>query len=118
MIDISDGLASESLHLVEKSEVGIKIFENKLPFAEEVKRVARELNIDTTTCALYGGEDYELLFTISQKDYSKIAGSPKLHAIGHVTKNKNNLELVTENNDIINLNNQGWDSFLKNFQKK
>ncbi len=114
MIDISDGLSSESQHLLANQPIGIKIFENKIPISDEVKKVAIELNIDTITCALYGGEEYEILFTMPPLEYAKIENDSDLTAIGHVTSSKGNLELITRSNQIINLNEGGWDSFSKN----
>jgi thiamine-monophosphate kinase len=110
MIDISDGLASELLHLADQSFVGFDIYEEKIPIDPQVAKIAAEFNLDHTTCALNGGEDYELLFTIKQKDYDKIKGNPNLSVIGHVTPDGAGVQLVTRAGDRIPLTAQGWDA--------
>src|SRR5690606_17472190 len=85
MIDISDGLASEALHLCRASGLGVRIHDEKLPIDPSTYSTAREFNLDPTTCAMNGGEDYELLFTIAQSDHDKIKGNPSLTIIGHMT---------------------------------
>ncbi len=110
MIDISDGLASELLHLADQSFVGFDIYEEKIPIDPQVAKIAAEFNLDHTTCALNGGEDYELLFTIKQKDYDKIKGNPNLSVIGHVTPDGSGVQLVTRAGDRIPLTAQGWDA--------
>jgi thiamine-monophosphate kinase len=110
MIDVSDGLASELLHLADQSFVGFDVYEEKIPVDPQVARVASEFNLDHTTCALNGGEDYELLFTIKQKDYDKIKGNPNLSVIGHVTPDGAGVHLITRAGDRIPLQAQGWDA--------
>jgi thiamine-monophosphate kinase len=110
MIDVSDGLASELLHLADQSFVGFDVYEEKIPVDPQVARVAAEFNLDHTTCALNGGEDYELLFTIKQKDYDKIKGNPNLSVIGHVTPDGAGVHLITRAGDRIPLQAQGWDA--------
>lgn len=78
MIDISDGLASETIHLCRRSNTGVKLFDEKLPIDPATYQVARDFNLDPSVCALSGGEDYELLFTVAQADYDKIKGNPNL----------------------------------------
>jgi len=111
MIDISDGLSSEVLHLCKQSEVGCKLYEEKIPLDPQFIAVCEEFNIDSTTIALSGGEDYELLFTIKQEDYDKIKGNPNLSVIGHMTSKEEGANLVTRGNEVIPLKAQGWKAF-------
>ena len=111
MIDISDGLSSEVLHLCKQSEVGCKLYEEKIPLDPQFIAVCEEFNIDSTTIALSGGEDYELLFTIKQEDYDKIKGNPNLSVIGHITSKEEGANLVTRGNEVIPLKAQGWKAF-------
>jgi thiamine-monophosphate kinase len=113
MIDISDGLASEIKHLCEQSFVGADIYEEKLPIDPTTTKTAREFNLDPTTCALNGGEDYELLFTIKQKDWDKIKGNPNFTAIGHITDSVTGCRMIARGGELIELKAQGWDG-LKN----
>lgn len=110
MIDISDGLASEILHLAEQSFVGCDLYEEKIPVAPQTIQAAREFNIDQTTAALNGGEDYELLFTIKPQDYEKIKGNPSFSVIGHITAEVNGCRLITNGGGTIALTAQGWDA--------
>jgi thiamine-monophosphate kinase len=114
MIDISDGLASELMHLADQSFVGFDIYEDKIPIDPQVAKVATEFNLDHATCALNGGEDYELLFTIKQKDFDKIKGNPNLSVIGHVTPDGSGVHLVTRSGERIPLKAQGWDALREN----
>ncbi|WP_440879938.1 thiamine-phosphate kinase [Tenacibaculum sp. C7A-26P2] len=111
MIDISDGLSSEIFHICTQSRVGCKIYEDKLPLDPQVISACEEFDIDSTMVALSGGEDYELLFTISINDFDKIKGNPNLTVIGHVTEKDQGLNLVTRANQEIALKAQGWNSF-------
>ncbi|MCB0492556.1 MAG: thiamine-phosphate kinase [Cyclobacteriaceae bacterium] len=114
MIDISDGLASELLHISINSGVGIKIFEDKIPIDTKVYETAAiELKIDPVTCALNGGEDYELLFTINQTDFEKIKNHQDIHFIGHVHDNAKQNLLITKQGTPIPLTAQGWNHFKK-----
>ncbi len=117
MIDVSDGLSSEALHLARSSSVGIKIFEDRIPISHHTNDTAKELGINPSMCALHGGEDYELLFTLPIKYHKQLAGISDLHVIGHVTAQKNIVELVKESGEVINLTKDGWDSFIKHNQK-
>lgn len=110
MIDISDGLSSEILHLCKQSEVGCDLYENKLPLDPQVISTCEEFNIDSTTVALNGGEDYELLFTISQEDYPKIKANPNFTIIGHIMDKSSGMHLVTRAETKIPLKAQGWNS--------
>ncbi len=111
MIDISDGLSSELLHISEKSKVGMDVYENKIPVGDETISVCDEFNLNPITIALSGGEDYELLFTIDQSSYEKIKNNMDLTIIGHVTDKKNGTNLVTNSNQKIPIKSQGWKSF-------
>lgn len=111
MIDISDGLSSEILHICEQSKKGCRIFEEKIPIDPTVYTVCEEFNLNTTTVALNGGEDYELLFTIKLEDYDKIKGNPNLSVIGHITEDENRY-LVTRDNNAIELTAQGWNPLM------
>lgn len=110
MIDISDGLSSEILHLCKQSKVGCDLYENKIPLSQEVISTSEEFNMNSTTIALSGGEDYELLFTIDQNDYDKIKANPNLTVIGHITQENHGTYLVTRANQKIELTAQGWNS--------
>ncbi len=111
MIDISDGLSSELLHICKQSDVGCDLYEEKLPLDPAFINACEEFNLDSTTVALSGGEDYELLFTINQDDFPKIKGNPNLTVIGHVTDASMGVNLVTRGNEKIPLTAQGWKSF-------
>ncbi|MBA5628820.1 thiamine-phosphate kinase [Moheibacter lacus] len=112
MIDISDGLSSEILHLSKQSGYGFKIYEEKIPLDPSVIKTAEEFSINPVTCALNGGEDYELLFTISQEDYPKIKGNPNLTVIGHTTEqNAENYLMLQGSESAVPLSAQGWNSF-------
>jgi thiamine-monophosphate kinase len=95
MIDISDGLSSEVLHLCKQSELGCRLYEEKIPLDPQFIAVCEEFNVDSTTLALSGGEDYELLFTIKQGDFEKIKANPNLTVIGHMTEKSDSANLVT-----------------------
>ncbi|MCK0179548.1 thiamine-phosphate kinase [Flavobacteriaceae bacterium S0862] len=110
MIDISDGLSSEIMHLCKHSEVGCDVYENKMPLDPQVIMTCEEFNIDSTTIALNGGEDYELLMTISQEDFPKIKANPNLTVIGYITDKSAGMHLVTRAEEKIPLKAQGWNS--------
>lgn len=111
MIDISDGLSSEILHLCKASGVGCDLYEDKIPLDPTVISSCEEFNLDATTVALSGGEDYELLFTISPLDYNKIKGNPNLTVIGHMADAASGAHLVTRGQTKIALKAQGWNAF-------
>lgn len=113
MIDISDGLSSELLHLAKASKVGFHIYEEKLPIDPEVILICEEFKLNSTTVAMNGGEDYELLFTVSQKDYEKIKNHPYLTIIGHVTEEQTGCQLINGLGVTIPITAQGWQSFNK-----
>jgi len=108
MIDISDGLSSEILHLCKNSKVGCNLYEDKIPMDLQTKQMAEEMNINPLVAALNGGEDYELLFTISQSDYEKIKNDPDFTIIGHMTEEADGANLVTGSGAAIPLEAQGW----------
>ncbi|HLU89157.1 MAG TPA: thiamine-phosphate kinase [Cyclobacteriaceae bacterium] len=111
MLDISDGLASELFHICKQSQVGVLIYEDKLPIDKQTFDTALEFNMDPITCVLNGGEDYELLFTIDQKDFPKLEKHPDIHFIGHVTEEKEGKFLVTKSETAVALKAQGWKHF-------
>jgi thiamine-monophosphate kinase len=111
MIDISDGLSSEIIHLCKASKVGCQLFEDKIPLDPQVISTCEEFQLDSTTIALSGGEDYELLFTIGLDDYPKIKGNPNLTVIGHMTQEQEGIHLVTRADTKIPIIARGWNSF-------
>lgn len=112
MIDISDGLSSEVIHLCKQSKTGVQVYEEKIPIDNNVYSLCEEFQITTTTVALNGGEDYELLFTVKLEDHDKIKGNPKLSIIGHMTDEGEGMNLVTKDLKSIPLTAQGWDAML------
>ncbi len=108
MIDISDGLSSEVIHLCTQSNVGANVYEEKLPLDPTVISTCEEFKLNSTTVALNGGEDYELLFTIRQEDFPKIKANPNLTVIGHITDQDSGIGLVTRANEKIRMTAQGW----------
>lgn len=113
MIDISDGLASEILHLCDQSGVGCELYEEKIPIDPQTYDTARQFNLDPTVCALSGGEDYELLFTISTADYDKVKNQLDFTVIGHITNKSAGANLVTKSGGSHPLQAQGWDALAK-----
>ncbi|HMJ71023.1 MAG TPA: thiamine-phosphate kinase [Cyclobacteriaceae bacterium] len=111
MIDVSDGIASELLHLSLQSGVGVKVFEDKLPIDSQTYETAVEMNLDPVTCALNGGEDYELLFTITPSDHEKLKNHADIHFIGHVHNDASQNLLITKGGNVIALKAQGWTHF-------
>ena len=110
MIDISDGLSSELIHISKKSNVGFDIYEDKIPVSDEMSLCSEEFKLNSTTIALSGGEDYELLFTINQKDYNKIKDNSDFSIIGHVTDFDKGVDLVSKLNQRVPIISQGWKS--------
>lgn len=110
MIDISDGLSSEIIHLCKNSDVGVELYENKIPLDPQVISTCEEFNIDSTTIALNGGEDYELLMTISQEDFPKIKGNPNLTVIGYITEKARGMHLITRGEQAIPIIAKGWNA--------
>tara|TARA_B100002052_G_scaffold285711_1_gene298816 strand:- start:99 stop:1133 length:1035 start_codon:yes stop_codon:yes gene_type:complete len=113
MIDISDGLSTEINHLSSSSNISIHIYEDKIPISEETKNVCTEFKINPTVAALNGGEDYELLFTVSKKNSKKIIDNPLFKVLGNCNKKKNDNCMITSIGQKINLSSEGWDPFNK-----
>ena len=110
MIDISDGLSSEIMHICKQSNKGCSIYEEKLPLDPQLISVCEEFNIDSTTVAINGGEDYELLFTIALEDFDKIKANPNLTVIGHINQEAEGMHLITRANQKIELKARGWNA--------
>ena len=113
MMDISDGLSSELLHICEKSGVGCVVYEEKLPISEDSRKAAYKFEIDPTACALSGGEDYELLFTIKQDDYEKLTLNEQISVIGYVTEAEQGAKIKTKGGNTFDITAQGWNAFKK-----
>lgn len=108
MMDISDGLSSEILHICNQSHCGCRIYENKIPIDYQTAVMAEELNMNVTTCALNGGEDYELLFTVPIGDHEKLNGMDNIKQIGYITKESLGKMLITRDGNEFELTAQGW----------
>ena len=111
MIDVSDGLISDLFHLCKQSKLGVSIYEDKLPIEKQAYETAAEFSIDPNTCALNGGEDYELLFTLKQDDFEKIKNLEDIHTIGYMHEQEKGKVMVTRNQNIVELTAQGWQHF-------
>ena len=114
MMDVSDGLSSEILHICKQSGVGCRLYEDKIPLDPQVISTCEEFNLDSTTIALSGGEDYELLFTIAQADYDKIKGNPNFSVIGYITDKSEGVNLVTRAGQFIPIIAKGWNALTIN----
>ncbi|MEZ5035823.1 MAG: thiamine-phosphate kinase, partial [Chitinophagaceae bacterium] len=108
MIDVSDGLSSEILHLCEDSQLGCMLYEEKIPISEEMKQAAYKFEIDPTACALSGGEDYELLFTLPQAEYDKITFNEQISVIGYMTSVEEGAHIQTKGGNTHKITAQGW----------
>jgi thiamine-monophosphate kinase len=113
MIDVSDGLASELFHISKESKAGVRIYEDKIPIDELAYDTAIEFKLDPITCALNGGEDYELLFTIRKEDQDKIKNHPDIHLIGYIHSRADQNVMVTKQGTVVPLRAQGWDHFAQ-----
>ena len=113
MMDISDGLSSEILHISKQSNLGCVIYEEKLPIAEEMRNAAYKFQIDPTACALSGGEDYELLFTVAQNDYERISLYEDISVIGYMTESEKGTHIITKGGSTYVITAQGWNAFQK-----
>ncbi len=111
MIDVSDGLASEILHICKASKVGCYLYDEKIPIDAKTSMTAIDFNLDPSTCALNGGEDYELLFTIKQEDFEKVNSNPNMTIIGHITDEKDGIYFIDKSGSAITLKAQGWKHF-------
>lgn len=113
MMDISDGLSSELLHICQQSGVGCAIYEDKLPIDYQAAAMAEEMNLNIVTCALNGGEDYELLFTCDLADYEKLVGVEDVYLIGHITSKDTGCTLIGRNGEELPISAQGWNAFTE-----
>jgi len=111
MMDVSDGLSSELMHICKQSECGCAVYEDKIPIDYQAAVLAEEMNLNIVTCALNGGEDYELLFTVSLSDYEKLIPLDDVYIIGHITKKEYGCNLIGRNGEEIALKAQGWEAF-------
>jgi len=111
MIDVSDGLSSEILHICKQSNVGCVLYEEKIPIAEDTRLAAFKFNLDPTACALSGGEDYELLFTLKQDDYEKVSGNADISVIGYLTDEEAGAHIITKGGNKHPITAQGWNAF-------
>ncbi|HLA59143.1 MAG TPA: thiamine-phosphate kinase [Puia sp.] len=113
MIDISDGLSSEILHICKQSNVGCLLYEDKIPIADETRNAAYKFELDPTACALSGGEDYELLFTIRPEDYDKLVLNENISVIGYMTDPEEGKKILTKGGNKFDITAQGWNAFTK-----
>lgn len=113
MMDVSDGLSSELLHICSQSHVGCRIYEERIPLDYQTAAAAEEFNLNVTTCALNGGEDYELLFTVPLADHERVAAIDDVHVIGHITRPEQGSVLVTRDGQEFPLRAQGWNAFTE-----
>ena len=113
MIDVSDGLSSEVLHICKQSDVGCILYEEKIPVSDLARQYAYKLELDPTACALSGGEDYELVFTLSQNDYDKITLNEQISVIGYIIEKHEGANLITKGGNKHQLVAQGWNAFTK-----
>ena len=113
MMDVSDGLSSELMHICHQSGVGCAVYEDKLPIDYQAAALAEEMNLNIVTCALNGGEDYELLFTCNINDYERLIPLEDVYIIGHITKPEYGLNLIGRNGEEIALKAQGWNAFTQ-----
>jgi thiamine-monophosphate kinase len=110
MLDVSDGLSSEILHIAKQSNVGVVLYEEKIPIHDAARKAAFKFGLDPTVCALNGGEDYELLFTIKQEDYNKIVTSEDISVIGYITEQEKGCKIITKGGSSHELYAQGWNA--------
>jgi thiamine-monophosphate kinase len=111
MMDVSDGISSEVLHICKQSNLGARIYEEKLPIADASRKAAFKFGLDPTVCALNGGEDYELIFTIAQEDHDKIVLNEDISVIGYITDVADGVKLLTKGGNQYDLKAQGWNAF-------
>jgi thiamine-monophosphate kinase len=113
MIDVSDGLSSEILHICKQSNVGCVLYEDKLPIHEDARNAAYKFKLDPTACALSGGEDYELLFTLPQSEYDKLVLNEQISVVGYISDIEEGAHIITKGNNRYKLTAQGWNAFDK-----
>jgi thiamine-monophosphate kinase len=111
MMDVSDGLSSEILHICRQSDVGCRLYEEKIPIADEMRNAAYKFEIDPTACALSGGEDYELLFTLPQSEYDKLVLNEQISVIGYMTDPSEGKKIITKGGNLHDITAQGWNAF-------
>lgn len=111
MMDVSDGLSSEILHICRQSQVGCRVYEEKIPIAEEMRAAAYKFEIDPTACALSGGEDYELIFTVPQSDYNTLTQNEQISVIGYITDPGEGKKIITKGGNLYDITAQGWNAF-------
>ena len=114
MMDVSDGLSSEILHICRQSAVGCVVYENKLPIHDDTRNAAFKFKLDPTACAMSGGEDYELLFTLPQSDYDKLVLNEQISVIGYITDIEEGSHIITKGNNKYSITAQGWNAFVEN----
>lgn len=113
MMDVSDGVSSEVLHLCKQSNLGCRIYEEKLPIHDNSRQAAFKFGLDPTVCALNGGEDYELIFTLKQEDYDKITLNEEIAVIGYMAEIEEGCKIITKGGNTHDITAQGWNSFAK-----
>jgi len=113
MMDVSDGISSEILHICRQSNVGCRLYEDKLPIAEQTRQAAFKFGLDPTVCALNGGEDYELIFTVKQEDYEKITLSEEISVIGYIAPQEEGTKLISKGGNTFDITAQGWNAFAQ-----
>ncbi|MCX6336613.1 MAG: thiamine-phosphate kinase [Bacteroidetes bacterium] len=111
MMDVSDGVSSEVMHLCKQSNLGCRIYEDKLPISDESRQAAYKFGLDPTVCALNGGEDYELIFTLKQEDHDKITLNEEISVIGYMTELEEGSKIITKGGNTFNITAQGWNAF-------
>jgi len=111
MMDVSDGLSSEILHICRQSNLGCVLYEDKIPIHEDTKNAAFKFKLDPTACALSGGEDYELVFTIPQADYEKLVLNEQISVIGYMTEPEKGKKIITKGGNTFDITAQGWNAF-------
>lgn len=114
MMDISDGISSEILHICKQSNLGCRLIEDKLPIHEQSRAAAFKFGLDPTVCALNGGEDYELIFTVSPEDYERMTLNEQISTIGYMTDEEEGIKLLTKGGNTFDITAQGWNAFKKN----
>jgi thiamine-monophosphate kinase len=112
MMDVSDGLSSEILHICKQSNVGCVLYEEKIPIHEDTRNAAYKFELDPTACALSGGEDYELLFTLPQSDYDKLVLNEQISVIGYMTEPEKGRKIITKGGNTFDITAQGWNAFV------
>ena len=113
MMDISDGLSSELLHLCKQSNLGCRIYEDKIPIHDLARKAAFKFGLDPTVCALNGGEDYELIFTLKQEDYDKVTLNEEIAVVGYMAELEEGSKFLSKGGNTFDIMAQGWNAFKK-----